>query len=345
MTMAKFLYNRWYAAAWPNEIPADKPFNRKILSEDITFYRKADGAAVAVSSRCPHRFAPMYNGKVVGDNIRCPYHGLEFGPGGNCVRNPDGSPAPNAHLKSYPLVEQDSMVWIWIGDKEPSAELPGQLKFPEDMGGFVRGLVHVEGHFQLLLDNLLDQSHVPHLHSMLKTDALVKHSKPTVKQEGDSVWCTSWAPGEKPNPFWLAQGYANVPIDQQVEARWDAPSTITVTAQITPTGQPIGEGIGNISVHLITPETEGSSHYFWCMVRNGKKDDHEFSEAVRANLTRIFNNEDKWVIEGQVKMMEGEEFWSLRPVLLPQDRATAMCRRHIDKLMSEQQKETAVAAE
>jgi hypothetical protein len=45
-----------------------------------------------------------------------------------------------------------------------------------------------------------------------------------------------------------------------------------------------------------------------------------------------------WMLEGQAKMMDGEEFWALKPVLLPQDRATAIARRRFDKLVADQQR-------
>jgi vanillate O-demethylase monooxygenase subunit len=338
-----FLYNRWYAAAWPNELGA-KPFRRKILSEDITFYRKSDRAVAAVSSRCPHRFAPMYYGDVRGDNIVCRYHGLEFGADGACVLNPDGSnPPKQMRLKSYPVAEQDGMVWIWMGDREPGA-LPDYLKLDPSMGGLARGYVHAGAHYQMINDNLMDQSHVPHLHSMLRSEALVKHSKPEVRQEGDSIYNISFAPGELPNPFFLAMYGKNIPVDQRVEVRWDAPSTISIHAQIAPTGRPMGsEGVGNISVHLLTPETEDSTHYFWILGRNAKLEDHEFTEAARGMIQRIFTDEDKWILEGQVEQMAGEDFWALRPVLLPQDIATGMCRRHLDKLIAEQDRAHVIA--
>ena len=331
----KFLYDRWYAAAWPHEI-ADKPFNRKILDEDITFYRKSDGCPVAVSSRCPHRFAPMYYGAINGDNIRCRYHGLEFGPNGACVLNPDGSVAPNARLKAYPVVEQDSMIWIWMGAKAPDMAVPDILKIDPRMGGFVCGLVHVEAHYQLLLDNLLDQSHAPHLHSMLKSEALIEHSVPEVRQEGDTIYNTSWAPGRRPAPFWLAAGFEDIPIDQKVDAKWEAPSSISVHAAIAPAGRPMEEGISNVTIHLMTPGTENTTLYFWCHARDFRLEDHEYSDAVQGMFQKIFTDDDKWMIEGQARMMGDAEFWSLKPVLLPQDRATALCRRHLDKLVAAQ---------
>jgi phenylpropionate dioxygenase-like ring-hydroxylating dioxygenase large terminal subunit len=334
----KFLYNRWYAAAWPNEIPRNKPFKRKILGEVITFYRKSDGSPVGVSSVCPHRFAPMHYGEVAGDNIRCVYHGLEFGPDGACVLNPDGSPAPKTGLKSYRVEEKDSMVWIWMGDQEPQSGPPEWLAFEPRFGGFTRGYTHFGCNYQLLNDNLLDHSHATHLHPFLRTEALVKNPKHEVIDEGERIWCKGWAPGKPANPYFGALLNYNGAVDQWVEARWDAPATITVFAGATPTGRPREEGVLTQAVHLITPESDSSSHLFFGLVRDRKLDDHEFSEMTRATVDALIKNEDKWMVEGQQEIIEGQDFWALRPVLLPQDRATALCRRRMGQLVAEQSK-------
>ena len=76
-----FLRNQWYAAAWADEVQTE-PIGRKILGEDIALYRTASGKAAAIGSVCPHRFAPLEYGVVIGENLKCKYHGLQFGPDG-----------------------------------------------------------------------------------------------------------------------------------------------------------------------------------------------------------------------------------------------------------------------
>ena len=330
-----FLRDRWYAAAWSSEI-GRKPLGRKILGEDITFYRTESGQPAAVASRCPHRFAPLYFGDVVGENIKCRYHGLQFGPNGACVLNPDGSKPPPVSVKAYSVAERDSMLWIWMGDQKPQSGPPEYLSLAPTMGGLVRGLLHVNCHFLLVTDNLMDSAHATHLHAAFKTEAHVKAPKGNVRQEGDAVYYNVWAPDDLPNPFFLALYGKNIPVDQWVDVTWREPSTITVAAGVTATGRSREEGINTISVHLITPESEHSSHYFWILARDCRLENHEMSEMMRANVQRIFTEEDKWMIEGQQRMLGGAEFWSLRPALLNQDKAAGMTRRHVEKLIAEQ---------
>src|ERR1700730_12007585 len=85
-----FLRNCWYVASWSSEL-ASVPLGRRILDEPIVMYRLSSGEPVALSGRCPHRFAPLHLGKVIEDRIQCPYHGLRFNSLGACVFNPQGN--------------------------------------------------------------------------------------------------------------------------------------------------------------------------------------------------------------------------------------------------------------
>src|ERR1700685_74986 len=83
MISGAYLRNAWYVAAWSDDLGDEKLIGRTILKQPIVFYRKADGHVAALDDRCPHRFAPLHMGKVIGgDRVQCPYHGLEFDPSG-----------------------------------------------------------------------------------------------------------------------------------------------------------------------------------------------------------------------------------------------------------------------
>ncbi len=331
-----FLRNCWYAGAWSDEV-ARKPIGRKILGEEVTFYRTESGRPLAVASRCPHRFAPLHFGDVIGDNLKCRYHGLQFAPSGACAVNPDGSKPPSTCVKVYAVAERGPMIWIWMGDAKPEGEPPDSLILDPSMGGFVYGHLEVKAHFQLVSDNLMDNAHATHLHAAFTTESAVKHPKGEVRQEGDLVYSTTWAPDAPPNPFFKGMYGKPGNVDQWVDFKWNPPATITITAGVTATGGPRAEGVSTFSVHMITPETETSSHYFWSIARDCKLDDHAISEKMQAAFHRIFTEEDTWIMEGQTRMMDGGEFWSLKPSLLAQDKATALVRRHIEKLIAQQE--------
>ena len=111
-----FLKNCWYVAAWDHELDG-KLLARTILEQPVLLYRGESGAAVALDNRCCHRGALLSNGRREGDCVRCMYHGLKFDPTGKCMQIPgqDNMPA-KLGVRSYPVVERDHLVWIWMGD-------------------------------------------------------------------------------------------------------------------------------------------------------------------------------------------------------------------------------------
>jgi vanillate O-demethylase monooxygenase subunit len=333
-----FIQNRWYAASWSDDL-TDKPLGRRIADKEITLFRKSDGTVAAVSSRCPHRFAPMYYGEVIGDNIRCRYHGLLFDGEGKCVENPDGSKPPPMCLDKFHVVEDTGMIWVWIGESEPDVDVPHHVRTATTppSGAMAKGYLHVKCNYLSLLDNLVDHSHAPQLHELLRTDAAMSNSKHDLHYDEDEIMLETKALDTKISPFLGAiWDGAKGNIDQRIRSTWTDPGNIAIEAAITNTGEPWENGTTTLSVHLIVPETENTSHYFWGQARCDKLDDEELTKKIGEGLSHIFLTEDAWMIEGQQKMMDGEEFWSLKPAMLPQDKGTVMVRRRIEKILKEQ---------
>lgn len=333
-----FIQNRWYAASWSKDL-TDKPVGVRLLGEEVTLYRKSDGAAVAVSSRCPHRFAPMYYGEIVGDDLRCRYHGLEFGPDGACSRNPDGTTPPPISLKKYHAKESFGMIWVWVGGDAPNIDVPSLVEHAQTApsGAMATGYIHVNCNYMSLVDNLVDHSHAPQLHEFLRTEGAMTNSKHRVETEGETISVVTENFDTNLSPFFAALwDGAKGNVDQYVKSTWTEPSNIIIQAGVTNTGDSHENGTFTRSIHMIVPETEVSCHYFWGQARCTHLEDEALTEKIGQGVAHIFETEDAWMIEGQQKMMGGEEFWALKPAMLPQDKGTVMVRRRVDKLLAEQ---------
>src|SRR5207302_146543 len=110
-----WMRNCWQVIAFSSEIK-HVPLARTVLDEQVVLFRTSSGEAVALADRCPHRFAPLSIGRVVGDTIQCGYHGLCFDRDGVCVRVPGQDSVPaRARVQKYPLVERHTFAWIWMG--------------------------------------------------------------------------------------------------------------------------------------------------------------------------------------------------------------------------------------
>ena len=111
-----FIRNRWYVAAWDKEV-SRKPLARTICGEKVVLFRRGDGSAAALADFCPHRLAPLSTGRREGDDLRCMYHGLRFGPDGRCNEIPGQNAIPErAFVRGYPVVESGSWIWVWMGE-------------------------------------------------------------------------------------------------------------------------------------------------------------------------------------------------------------------------------------
>ena len=136
--------------------------------EPLVFYRTEDeGTPVALHDRCVHRRYPLSESGLDGDRIVCGYHGFTYDTTGACVYVPGQKRVPRtARVASYPVVEQDSLIWVWIGD--PALADPQTIPRAQHLAApgwvTVRGMEPIDADYGLLVDNLLDLSHETYLH-------------------------------------------------------------------------------------------------------------------------------------------------------------------------------------
>jgi vanillate O-demethylase monooxygenase subunit len=121
-----FARNQWYVVAYAREVGREL-LGRTVLGEPLVLCRtEEDGRPVALHDRCVHRRYPLSAGGLDGDRIVCGYHGFTYDTTGACVYVPGQKRIPRtARVTSYPVVEQDALVWVWIGD--PALADPGTI--------------------------------------------------------------------------------------------------------------------------------------------------------------------------------------------------------------------------
>ncbi|WP_033923923.1 aromatic ring-hydroxylating dioxygenase subunit alpha [Sphingomonas sp. 35-24ZXX] len=333
-----YLRNTWYAAGFSGQL-GDKPIVRTMLDEPVVLYRTEDGTAVAMSDRCPHRSAPLHQGQVFGDAIRCPYHGLRFGPDGACVDNPVGDrKLPRARNLIYPLREVNGILWVWFGDREPDESAIVRFDLFDDPGHWatVEDMMPVAAAYTLVSDNLLDLSHAEFLHPALATEGFNRRTQFSVSQEGEVVIGRNWRPGEPISPlfrFGFGEG-APDHVDHRSITRWHAPANLSVEVGATPPGEPESAGLTLITAHLVTPETETTCHYFWRVARDFKREDSEFSKRLHDLTQQAFEREDKPMIEAQQRYMGSKRLEDLKPIWLTSDAASGRARKVLEEKLA-----------
>ena len=98
-----WLRNCWQVAAFAHEVIGGQLFARRICDEPIVLFRASDSRAIAFEDRCAHRNAPLSKGTLIGDVLRCGYHGLCYDTTGKCVQIPGQEHIPSkARVRSLP---------------------------------------------------------------------------------------------------------------------------------------------------------------------------------------------------------------------------------------------------
>ena len=303
-----FLKNCWYIAAESRELDG-APFGRILLNEPVVIYRRQNGTPVALEDRCCHRRVPLHKGKIVGDAVECGYHGFTFDASGACVRIPGQERVPpNLGVRAYPVCERHNYIWIWMGEKERAdpALIPDFSYNDDPNWAAVGACLHVDADYLLLVENLIDLSHVAFVHA--STIGSTEDTNPSLKNErgDDFVRVTREAPGIACPPSMRSLGFAPV-VDQKKIITFTPASNIWIdipTRDAVPVAgrnEPMQRRV--MILNAITPETERSCHYFWVNARDFDLDSAERSAFFLKNVTFAFN-EDKDMLEAQQKNIE-----------------------------------------
>lgn len=344
-----FLRDCWYVAAWSDEVTRT-PLGRTVLGEDILLYRTEAGEAVALENRCAHRRLPLSLGRLCGDTVECAYHGLVYDRTGRCTKIPGQDAPRNVGVKAYPLIERDQFVLVWIGDpaKADPAKAISFRRLSDPDWGVTKVRLHVAGNFLLILDNLLDLSHVAYVHGTtignapVAEDADVKFTR-----NGDMVRVT-----REMCSVPAARTYAEFGPHAGIFDRWQIseyrpPGYFLINNGSGRCGWTTADGSSRLDTqgewgfqvyHCITPETEKTSHQFWALAHELKAVPPEGRAEFYRQCHQVIL-EDQEVYEAQQRSLDTDpagasaENVGARVVIMA-DRGLQMARRLLSELHS-----------
>ncbi|HEY5347987.1 MAG TPA: aromatic ring-hydroxylating dioxygenase subunit alpha [Rhizomicrobium sp.] len=166
-----FLRDLWYMPALARSLRPGTVRREMLLGEPVLIGRMKDGKVFALRDICPHRGVPLSAGKVLSENtVECPYHGWRFRADGVCsaipslVEGQDLDPS-KIRVRSYPVREQDGLIWVYMGANERAAPRSEPPKIPlphnrpkwTETQRFPCGIDHA-------VIGLMDPAHGPYVH-------------------------------------------------------------------------------------------------------------------------------------------------------------------------------------
>ena len=165
----------WYPVYYVEDLDKTKPNKFTLLGQDLVLWWDRAGCWRAFDDQCPHRLAPLSQGRIAEDGLlECPYHGWAFQGNGSCDRIPQAlagttpQESKRACVQSLPTAVRQGLLFVYPGqpDNAPQVAVPiiEPLEESPDEWICLNTFRDLPYDALTLLENVLDASHVSFTH-------------------------------------------------------------------------------------------------------------------------------------------------------------------------------------
>lgn len=167
INMILFLFS-FFITTFSFNIPISSILNKKfphkinVLENDLViWWDHTKNEWSAIDDMCLHRQASLSNGVITNNgDIKCGYHGLEFGSCGSCKFVPSSSVNTISSItKSYRIIERHNFLWLDLGINHPIDNI---ITNHVMMNNWFYRTVDIPHH--LWIENFMDSLHLEHTH-------------------------------------------------------------------------------------------------------------------------------------------------------------------------------------
>ncbi|KAK1643209.1 hypothetical protein QYE76_061139 [Lolium multiflorum] len=172
--------DQWYPFAPVCDLDPGAPHGKTVLGlRVVAWYDRAVDDWRVFDDACPHRLAPLSEGRIDGKGrLQCVYHGWCFDGRGSCQFIPQ-APAlgPPVHknskacVASYPSVVQNSVLWFYPRAEAEHRDVLRRKRppfFPQiDDPSYDTHIRDIPYGYDVLVENLLDPAHLAYAHKGL----------------------------------------------------------------------------------------------------------------------------------------------------------------------------------
>lgn len=139
----------------------------KIAEKDYVVWKNFNDDFVVQEDICPHRLAPLSEGRVVGKSLECGYHGWKFTEKGKCCNIPQQERhyqlSSKCDVKTYQVKKTGDILWACL-DKRLINKFSVIEQDDILMNSDVPYIREVPYSWGYLLENFFDPAHIPFAH-------------------------------------------------------------------------------------------------------------------------------------------------------------------------------------
>lgn len=174
---------QWYPIAVIDFLDPSRAHAMQLLGQDIVLWRDGSGKWRCFEDACPHRLAPLSEGRVESDGtLMCAYHAWRFDGEGHCASIPQSKDKeteakhcsdPQSCAIAYPTQERQGLLWVWPESGSQAlreSELRSPRIIPEVESGSDRvvqlfwNVRDLPYGWDFFMENVSDPAHVPVSH-------------------------------------------------------------------------------------------------------------------------------------------------------------------------------------
>lgn len=168
--MGKFMKQFWVPAVRSGRLEPDgDPVRVRLFGENYVAFRATNGQVGFFNEECPHRCASLTTARNEDNALTCLYHGWKFHVSGKVVdvpTEPEDMAAVfcgKVPLKHYPVQEAGGIVWVWLGEGEPTQFPLFEFNTLPESNILIR-IALVDCNYLQVFEGTIDSAHVSVLH-------------------------------------------------------------------------------------------------------------------------------------------------------------------------------------
>ena len=160
----------WFVVAFSEDIPKGEVRSLQYFGEKLVAFRGEDGVVNVLDAYCAHMGADLAaGGRVIGNDIECPFHAWRYCGTGQCVNIPYAKKIPEkARQRAWRTREVNGLVLVHHdpAGREPDFEIPVIAEYgTSEWLPWTTKIYRVKTHPREIVENLADRAHFPRVHA------------------------------------------------------------------------------------------------------------------------------------------------------------------------------------